>query len=229
MPLVKLKVMGLVDLPDHEGRTVFLREEGGEERILPIAIGPSEADAIRLELRHRHFQRPLSHDLLMNLAQAFKGQLERVTIVKLENSTFYAELALRTEDEELHIIDARPSDSIVLALKSKSDIYAAEEVLDQAGIRQDSATTEAILLRDLDARGIRSTPEEVRRAVEELTASVSPTPEQAGTELDVLERQQKAAIAAEDYERAAAIRDQIRTIEAAGVKQEEAGAGGADT
>jgi len=207
-------VIGLAELPQQEGRTVFLREEGGEGRVLPMVVGPAEAYAIGLELAGEPFQRPLSHDLLMSITKAFHSNLEQIAIVRLKGNTFYAELSLRTADKNLHVIDARPSDSIVLALKAGAAIFVDETVMEQAGVQQERPAVDAILFpaRELEDDPIHPDPEEVRRAVEELTASVSPSGKKRGSREDVLLREMESAIAAEDYERAAAVRDQIRAL-----------------
>lgn len=212
--MIPVKVVGLVELPNQDGRTVFLREIGNTERILPIVIGPAEAYAIRLELDDVAFQRPLSHDLIANIVDAFDGELQQVTIIKLEESTFYAELTITAHDGSTYVIDARPSDSIILALKTHTEIFVSEGVMDQAGIVQDPDASEAILLGTdgSDSLPVAPDPAEIRIAVEEFTASISPG---AGADdaLSALQRDMQAAIAGEDYERAATIRDQIRSME----------------
>ncbi len=219
MAFVEVRVVGLADLPHHEGKTVFLREAGREDRVLPIVVGPAEAYAIHLELIGEKFQRPLSHDLLMNVARAFECRVERVAIVRLEEGTFYAELSLRTADNHLHVLDARPSDSIVLALKAEIPILVEESVMEEACVRKVERRGEAVILpprlRSSPVVGsIRPSTDRVRQAVEALTQEVSPPPESRGDQLDVLRREMNSAIAAEDFERAARVRDQIQELEA---------------
>ncbi len=215
MGLIRVNVIGLAELPQQEGRTVFLREEGGERRILPMLVGPAEAYAIGLELAGEPFQRPLSHDLLMSITKAFNSSLERIAIVRLKGNTFYAELSLRTHDKNLHVIDARPSDSIVLALKAGVDIFVDEGVMDQAGVQQEQPVVDAIIFpaSASDEAPIDPDPSEVRKAVESLTSSVSPGPQAQGDRADELRREMESAVAAEDFERAAQVRDQLRALE----------------
>jgi bifunctional DNase/RNase len=216
---VEVRVVGLADLPHHEGKTVFLREAGREDRVLPIVVGPAEAFAIHLELTGERFQRPLSHDLLMNVARAFDCRVEKVAIVRLEEGTFFAELTLRLKDDRLQVLDARPSDSIVLALKADVPILVEESVMEEACVRKVERRGEAVILpprlRVVPRTGsLTASPDHVRQAVEALTQEISPPPESRGDQLAVLRREMRSAIAAEDFERAARVRDRIQELEA---------------
>ena len=106
---------------------VVLQEKGGT-RLLPIWIGQTEAESI---VRHMHSVknvRPLTHDLVRNLILGMGAQLRRVQITRVEKSTYFAELHIQRDDSLVHI-DARPSDSIAIALRLGSPIFAAEELL----------------------------------------------------------------------------------------------------
>jgi hypothetical protein len=106
---------------------VVLQERGGT-RLLPIWIGQPEAESI---VRHMHSVknvRPLTHDLVRNLILGMGAQLRRVQITRVEKSTYFAELHIQRDDSLVHI-DARPSDSIAIALRLGSPIFAAEELL----------------------------------------------------------------------------------------------------
>jgi uncharacterized protein len=106
---------------------VVLQERGGT-RLLPIWIGQPEAESI---VRHMHSvknARPLTHDLVRNLILGMGAQLRRVQITRVEKSTYYAELHIQRGDTLVHI-DARPSDSIAIALRLAAPIFAAEELL----------------------------------------------------------------------------------------------------
>ena len=106
---------------------VVLQERGGT-RLLPIWIGQPEAESI---VRHMHSvknARPLTHDLVRNLILGMGAQLRRVQITRVEKSTYFAELHIQRDDSLVHI-DARPSDSIAIALRLGSPIFAAEELL----------------------------------------------------------------------------------------------------
>lgn len=110
---------------------VVLKEVGGE-RVLPIWIGPGEASAIATELQGFRPPRPLTHDLLKHVLAGLGGELRRVNLTGLREGTYYAELLI-ARGEALFGVDARPSDSIALALRCSAPIYAAEELLTREG------------------------------------------------------------------------------------------------
>lgn len=106
---------------------VILREAEGE-RILPIWIGPGEAQAIRRTLAEEPFPRPLTHDLCCILVEGLKARITRVVIQDLRENTFFAKIIVE-RDTEVLAVDARPSDAIALALRAKAAIYANEKLL----------------------------------------------------------------------------------------------------
>jgi uncharacterized protein len=106
---------------------VVLQERGGT-RLLPIWIGQPEAESIVRHMHNVKGVRPLTHDLVRNLILGMGAQLRRVQITRVEKSTYYAELQLQTGEALVHI-DARPSDSIAIALRLAAPIYAADELL----------------------------------------------------------------------------------------------------
>jgi bifunctional DNase/RNase len=122
MKVWKLILDGRTDTP-----VVVLQELEGK-RVLPIWIGKAEARAIAMELAREKFQRPLTHDLMKTLIDALGGSVRKVTIGNLKDNTFYAQLFV-DKDDEIISIDARPSDSIALALRTRSAIYVAEGLL----------------------------------------------------------------------------------------------------
>ena len=109
----------------------MLKELSGE-RVLPIWIGPGEASAIATELAAMEFARPLTHDLLCAVMKQLGGSLQKVIISRVEDSTYYAELSV-LKNGEIISLDARPSDSIAIALRSDTQIFAHEELLEIAG------------------------------------------------------------------------------------------------
>lgn len=106
---------------------VILRERDGR-RLLPIWIGQPEAESIVLHINGVLRERPLTHDLCKALIAALGGTLERVDITKVEHSTYYAELHIATADGHV-VVDARPSDSIAIALRLGAPLYAADLLL----------------------------------------------------------------------------------------------------
>ena len=113
-------------------RAVLLKEVE-QERQLPIFIHATEAEAIAAELEGYRPQRPLTHDLLKNCIAALGGELQYVLINDLRDNIFYAVLHVEQAHRTIDI-DARPSDSIALAVRARVPIYVAEEVMDAAGV-----------------------------------------------------------------------------------------------
>lgn len=116
-----------------------VNDEARAEKLLPIWIGPPEATAILLELQGVIPPRPLTHDLFKSVLEAFDALLMRVEITRLEEGTFFAALVLRAE-ERVVVVDARPSDSVALAIRFGAPIYVAEEVFDEAAIEMTVVT-----------------------------------------------------------------------------------------
>jgi bifunctional DNase/RNase len=111
---------------------VILQELEGE-RVLPIWIGPAEASAIAMELAGVKFARPLTHDLVKQIVIGLGASLSRVLISAVKENTYYAELHLHREDHVIQI-DARPSDSIAVALRLKAPIFTQEGLLELTAI-----------------------------------------------------------------------------------------------
>lgn len=174
------------------GYTLFLQPRGEEERSLPIVVGQFEAQAIALALEEINLDRPMTHDLLSHVLSNMTDGLESVVIKKLEAGTFFAELIVRNENGLDHV-DARPSDAIALALRAKVPIKVAKEVFDEAAI--------PIPAQDENEGGTEPS----------LADNVSKITQRAELRFD-LERDLKAAISAEDYEKAALIRDKLNAI-----------------
>lgn len=107
---------------------------GYDGRMLPIWIGHPEATAILLALEGEEFPRPLTHDLLKNAIDALGAEVVRVAVTRLEEGTYYAEIVLDADAREI-VLDARPSDSIALAVRCGCPIYVADEVFDEAAVR----------------------------------------------------------------------------------------------
>jgi bifunctional DNase/RNase len=106
---------------------VILQEKDGE-RVLPIWIGQPEAESIVMEMNDIHPPRPLTHDLCKRLITGLGGSLRRVNITRVQDNTYFAELHIYRGEEVFHV-DARPSDSIALALRLAAPIYAPESLL----------------------------------------------------------------------------------------------------
>jgi bifunctional DNase/RNase len=110
----------------RENPVVLLKSSEGEE-VLPIWIGHAEGLAIELTMKGEKFERPLTHDLLKTAIEGLGAVLSKVAITELRNNTFFAKLYLQ-RDQELIVVDARPSDSVALALKCDAPIFVARDV-----------------------------------------------------------------------------------------------------
>jgi bifunctional DNase/RNase len=129
-PSMKLmKIYHLAYDKNTESPVIILKENEGK-KLLPIWIGESEANAIASVLdKNFKFQRPLTHDLMKNLISMFKAECTKVIIHDLKDNTFYAKIFFKRNDDIISI-DARPSDSIALALRTNSPIYVDDKILE---------------------------------------------------------------------------------------------------
>jgi len=134
MALVPVEVMRLGLDRTANTYVVILRERGGE-RILPIWIGQAEAEAIVIEMHQMHRERPLTHDLCKNIIVQLGATLRRVDITRVVSRTYYAELQLASRDGGV-TVDARPSDSIAMALRFSAPVYADETLLNDAVVEE---------------------------------------------------------------------------------------------
>jgi len=140
MAVVEVKINGLAVDANAKSHVVILKEKDGE-RVLPIWIGPAEAQAIARELAGHRFQRPLTHDLLANIVEGLKARVTRVVISELKDNTFFAQLLI-DRDGEAVVIDARPSDSIAVALRCGADIFVNEKLLNEPGEQEEPTAEE---------------------------------------------------------------------------------------
>jgi bifunctional DNase/RNase len=143
---------------------VILKEKAGD-RVLAIWIGRPEAEAIVMRIHNIKHARPLTHDLCKNLIDGLRARLERVVITHVANSTFYAELRLDVGGEE-HIVDARPSDSIAIALRMEAPIFAAEELLSDPDAESEAG--ESLDTERKSGEGHRLTGDELKAYLEKL-------------------------------------------------------------
>lgn len=128
---VRVQSLGL----DQTSKTpvVILQEVEGS-RVLPIWIGPAEASAIAMELAGMKFSRPLTHDLFPALIRGLGGTLTRVLITRVQENTYFAEMVIRRGDE-VFTLDARPSDSIAIALRLKAELYTTDDLLSGTAVQ----------------------------------------------------------------------------------------------
>ncbi|MDA3891942.1 MAG: bifunctional nuclease family protein [Salinivirgaceae bacterium] len=195
MGRLKLNVLGLSYSQTQSGAyALVLAEEEGERRI-PIIIGGFEAQAIAIELEALKPPRPLTHDLFVNFAMAFKIDILEVTIHRLEEGIFYSELLCDSGGSRIKI-DARTSDAVALAIRFDCPIYTTKEIMDKAGIIlpvEDNIRTDKA---DKMARQPEYSEKYQNKSLKELK--------------ELLEK----AIMQENYEDASHIRDEIKSREA---------------
>ncbi|MFY9402361.1 MAG: bifunctional nuclease family protein [Candidatus Omnitrophota bacterium] len=119
----------VIDEKRHE-QLIVLKEKNGQ-RSLPIVIGLAEASAIKLKISGFNPQRPLTHDLLHTTIKYLEANIEKIIIDRLEENTFYAKIVLKTSLGVERIIDARPSDSIALAVRANAPIFVEDDIIKQ--------------------------------------------------------------------------------------------------
>jgi len=162
---------------------VVLVRPKGSELAVPIFIGQLETQSILIGLGHVEVPRPLTHDLLLSALKTLGADLTRIEINDLREGTFYARLILSRGEETL-VVDARPSDAIAAAVRAGCPVFIAEAVVEEAGISVNLVSESS----KLGASGSEDEKERLRKELEE-------------------------AIAEEDYERAALLRDKLKDLE----------------
>jgi uncharacterized protein len=190
MKRVKLKVMGISYSQTQSGAyALILIEENGDRRI-PIIIGGFEAQAIVIKLENLDPPRPLTHDLFKKFADEFNISVIEVMIYKLEEGVFFSKLVCNNGEKE-YSIDSRTSDAVAIALRFGCPIYITEEILKKAGITVSPS------------EGDISSVNEVESFFEpEKTKYDTYSDEELYKIID-------EAVKSEDYEKAAAVRDEI--------------------
>jgi bifunctional DNase/RNase len=142
---------------------VILQEKDGQ-RLLPIWIGQPEAESIVMQMHNIKRVRPLTHDLCKNLIVGLGGTLQKVIITRVEKNTYYAELHIARGGDVVQI-DARPSDSIAIALRLSAPIFAAESLLSDVQVEESTETFDAEALKspsELNAEQLKEYLERLR-------------------------------------------------------------------
>jgi bifunctional DNase/RNase len=127
---IEMTIKGLMVDPITNTPIVILRDKDGD-RVLPIWVGIFEANAIALQIENVTTPRPMTHDLLRNIIQDLKASVERIVVSDVQDNTYYAMVYLARNGETL-AIDARPSDAIALALRTRAPIFVEERVVEHA-------------------------------------------------------------------------------------------------
>ena len=126
--MIEAELSKIIIDEEKSEQIIILKEKNGA-RYLPIVIGINEASAIKMPLSGFMPPRPLTHDLICSIFKALDVVLEKVVIDKFLDNTFHAKLYLKDKDSSVKIVDARPSDSIALAVRCNAPIFVEEEVL----------------------------------------------------------------------------------------------------
>jgi len=192
MEFIQVDIIGLSTSPSSGGAYALVLGEVDGSRRLPIIIGAFEAQAIALELEKIQPPRPMTHDLIRDLFDSVNADVMDVVIDELREGTFFAKVRYSVNGEDAQL-DSRPSDAVAVAVRMGAPIFVSAEVLEEAGI----PTEEVDELTDME------TPVEA----EEVEQKEEPKTD--------LERKQAAldnAIAEENYEQAAALRDEINKL-----------------
>ncbi len=199
MSLVKLNIKGISYSQTQNGAYALILSEENGDRKLPIVIGAFEAQSIAIALEKEiKPPRPLTHDLFKNFSDRFDIVVKQVIIHKLVDGVFYSSLICERDKIE-EIIDARTSDAIALALRFQAPIFTYKNILDKAGIylkvnKEDEQKADNILVDEVLAEEIETTAGKDNFA---------------GKSLDELQKMLDKAVANEDYETAARIRDEM--------------------
>jgi uncharacterized protein len=134
--VIEVRIASLAVDPRSNQPVLILRpleEEPGHGLVLPIWIGQPEATAILLAIEGVELPRPLTHDLLKNVVDSLGAYIERIEITRVEEGTFFAALIIRAEERTL-AVDARPSDSIALAVRTGAPVFVADDVMESAAV-----------------------------------------------------------------------------------------------
>jgi|Deesub1362B_J571_1020462.scaffolds.fasta_scaffold28849_1 hypothetical protein len=132
----RVRVVGVFMSPVPEGVTPVVFLENDQEEVLPIYIGAAEAFSIQTALEKVPYPRPLTHDLLVNILEGLNSKIERVLIDDLSEGVFFARLIVRSNGNEFEF-DARPSDSIAIAVRTGAPVYVSDKVMETASVSKE--------------------------------------------------------------------------------------------
>ena len=161
---VRVQSLGMDRITNHP--VVVLKEVGGE-RVLPIWIGPSEASAIATQLAGVPLSRPFTHDLLVDIVKSLGGHVRKAVITRVLDGTYFAELIVSRNGETLSI-DARPSDSIAIALRTDATILAEDGLLEEREADAVEELEEAEATEDLSDSKVEMDADELKAHLQRL-------------------------------------------------------------
>src|SRR3989442_6327414 len=142
-PMQEMVIYGVsFDLVGKQPIVLLKTAEGN--KFLPIWIGHPEAAAILMKLQNASTPRPMTHDLVADMLEQLDAQVIRITVTELRDSTFYAQITVQQNGNEIEI-DSRPSDAIALALRADAPIFADERVIEESAVEFENETEEEMV------------------------------------------------------------------------------------
>ncbi|MBD5275204.1 MAG: bifunctional nuclease family protein [Bacteroides sp.] len=197
--LVRLKIVGITYNQIENGMyAMVLEEENGCLR-LPIIIGYNEAQSIECMLQKIKTPRPLTHEFASEILNCFGIEIESVVIKQLDNGIFTADVSLR-QDDNMHLIDARSSDAIALAMRMGAPVYTTRTLLQKCGIDKESLAPKSLHISSRQSIPAKKAIERVKNPISSPYEDIS---------LDSLRRMMDDAVRKEDYEKAGEIKMEI--------------------
>jgi len=205
MSLVRLKIKGISYSQTQNGAYALILNEVDGDRKLPIVIGAFEAQSIAIALEKEiKPPRPLTHDLFKNFSDRFDIVVKQVIIHKLVDGVFYSSIICERDKIE-EIIDARTSDAIALALRFDAPIFTYKTILDKAGIYLKFSSKD----KDKDEDDDSIVVDEILQESETVEIDSGATSGYTELSIEELNKELDKAVASEDYEKAAKLRDEI--------------------
>ncbi len=138
--MIKVKLADLI-FDEIAQMGIILLEDINNKKVLPIWIGIFEAQSILFKLQNMYFPRPLTHDLIKNSIELLGGKVESVIISAIKDNTFYAQINIKKNDQVL-VLDSRPSDAVALAIRTDSPIYVSEDIMNVSSKTKEEFTKE---------------------------------------------------------------------------------------
>ena len=195
MEKIKLDILGLSSSQSQSGSFALVLGETNGKRRLPIIIGMFEAQAIAIEIEKIIPNRPMTHDLFKSFAQSFDFEVEEILISDLKEGVFFAKIVCTNGVKQIDV-DARPSDAIAIGLRFNVPIFTYETVLAEAGIVLTDETEEEEEATTTKKESTRKSSKPEKEQLKDLSN-------------DKLNKMLEEALANEDYEKAAKLRDEM--------------------
>ena len=192
MEKIKLEIIGLSSSHAQSGSFALVLGESKGSRRLPIIIGMFEAQAIAIEIEKISPNRPMTHDLFKSFAGHFEIDVKQILISDLKEGVFFAKIICEDPNGKVVEIDSRPSDAIAIGIRFNAEIYTNIAVMEEAGI---------VVTDEFE--------EELDTVVNEPSTEEKDPKAMKDISFDILNEMLEKALAEEDYEKAASIRDEL--------------------